>query len=347
MPTFDPPESVRQWLQQEDYEALERAWLKAEQETCAEEVEDMDMELMDGYSSSTSPSSLARRKRAKRKKQPWNEGFHLLGKDSHGAPPATRRYFDSQPAELSPPKAPMRRGMVPPPDPNERTGAKAATSPQGRPRWNDQWSSLASRDNDAIHRHLRHYFDQRGMEASFRMRPHVDSEWLQRQPPRSSQRPSDEQLRLKHSVSAPSLGAGGAARGGGAASVAGADEEDPLDVSLRHQGSICWGTRCLRYGPSGDSPDGPKEKIPWVGDHHRCETEDNEMLNPVLRHYFDADGLESSFRNRGRHYGRPLPSVMGVGGGQKAAPSQSPKRSAVTSTASPGKNRRAPRTAAN
>merc|ERR1719277_1199653 len=129
----------------------------------------------------------------------------------------------------------MRRGMVPPPDPNERSGAKAVTSPQGRPRWNDQWSSLASRDNDGIHRHLRHYFDRRGMEASFRQRPHADSEWLQRQRPRSSQRPSDEELKLKYSASAPSLSSG-SRHGGGSRSDGGnsVHTEDPLDVKHRH-----------------------------------------------------------------------------------------------------------------
>merc|ERR1712113_1104629 len=97
--------------------------------------------------------------------------------------------------------------------------------------------------------------------------------------------------------------------------------EDELDVKLRAKGNIHWGGRCLRYGPQchlRQSPTG--EKIPWVYDHHRSETEDNEILNPLLRHYFDADGIESSFRNRGRHYGRPTRSIFG----------QTPKLTSIT-----------------
>lgn len=306
---FDPPESVRKWLCQEDYEALNRAWLEAEAQACSGEVEDQDEDLLDGESSSTSPSSMMRRARVRRKRQPWKDDFQMLGMDNRAAP-AHRRYFDSTPAELSAPRQAVRRGMAPPPDPNEREKSISPQQQQHRPKWDQQWSSLASRDNNGLHQHLRHYFDRRGMEASFRMRPHVDSEWLQRQRPRSSQRPSNQEAALKHSKSAPAVASGSRPRGGEGGRQA---AEDPLDVKFRHQGNINWGTRCLRYGPGASEK--PKEKIPWVTDHHVHEAEDNHGLNPVLRHYFDADGLETSFRNRGRHYGRPLPAVLGVGGG--------------------------------
>merc|ERR1719382_150436 len=94
---------------------------------------------------------------------------------------------------------------------------------ESRPSWNEQWSQLASTDNDGIHPHLRHYFDRRGMEASFRLRPSVESKWLQQQRPRTPQRPSTKDLLLKHSTSAPTL------KG---ASPAHQEEEDPLDVRL-------------------------------------------------------------------------------------------------------------------
>merc|ERR1712032_426994 len=116
------------------------------------------------------------------------------------------------------------------------------------------------------------------MEASFRMRPHVDSDSLRRQRPRSSGRPSNEELWLKHSASAPGALGHGPRPG-----------DDPLDVRFRHQGSVPWGKRCLTHG-AGISPEKKKEKVPWVDDHHVSEADDNTLLNPALRHYFDADG---------------------------------------------------------
>mmetsp|Transcript_104141 Transcript_104141/g.324714 ORF Transcript_104141/g.324714 Transcript_104141/m.324714 type:complete len:209 (+) Transcript_104141:3-629(+) len=44
-------------------------------------------------------------------------------------------------------------------------------------------------------------------------------------------------------------------------------------------------------------------------------------MNPVLRHYFDQDGVESSFRNRGRHYGRPKKVCFGLEPIQQGQPS--------------------------
>merc|ERR1711904_706909 len=41
-------------------------------------------------------------------------------------------------------------------------------------------------------------------------------------------------------------------------------------------------------------------EIPWVADHNIAESVDNGGLHPKLRHYFDRDGLPSSFKNRGR-----------------------------------------------
>jgi hypothetical protein len=88
---------------------------------------------------------------------------------------------------------------------------------------------------------------------------------------------------------------------------------DPLDVENRVFGNVRWNTRTLFFGQSKkvgrDKSTG--EKVPWVSDHHITETMDNHLMNPMNRHYFDKDGIESSFRNRGRHHGRPARDVFG------------------------------------
>lgn len=144
--------------------------------------------------------------------------------------------------------------------------------------WLDCWGQRGSSDNDSLHPLLRHYFDHRGIETL---------------PPRTPQRPSARTLKTKiinRATMAPK----------------------PPDPDAPPK-SIPWGVRCLRYGGDYQAHHYlPKShKIPWVYDHNRSESEDNEVMNPLLRHYFDADGIESSFRNRGRQFGRPVRSVFG------------------------------------
>lgn len=101
------------------------------------------------------------------------------------------------------------------------------------------------------------------------------------------------------------------------------NQEEELGCDGRHKGGINWGARCLQYGTDSfkvklEPVNGvPQPKIPWVADHQVTVCTDNVILNPMLRHYFDKDGLESSFRNRGMHYGRQPRPVMGVTPGKK------------------------------
>lgn len=82
------------------------------------------------------------------------------------------------------------------------------------------------------------------------------------------------------------------------------DDED-IGVEGRHTGGINWGLRCLTVGTDASKVKlKPGQKIPWVKDHTVSVSTDNRQLHPALRHYFDGDGLESSFRNRGIHHGR-------------------------------------------
>lgn len=307
---FNPPESVQKWLRREDWDALSQAFAEAEERAMVW-TEDGTRESV----ASTSPSSVPRRRRRRQ----WDQDFHLLGQDSR-KPPPLRRYFDPVAAEGSPPTQAVRRGMRHLTDQNRGNGrplggsASAGTSPAiHRSEWSNVWGQTASVNNDVLHPYLRHYFDRRGLEASYRQRPHIDHESCRRLRPRTPQRPSVGDLLLRHSTSEPSLASAGGTISG--------STMDKLDVKNRVYGSIHWGNRCLMYGPEASvqrSPTG--DKIPWINDHHRNEAEDNELLNPMLRHYFDADGIESSFRNRGRHYGRPTRSVFG----------QSPKMSSLT-----------------
>merc|ERR1712129_339425 len=99
----------------------------------------------------------------------------------------------------------------------------------------------------------------------------------------------------------------------GGSSLASKAGDDKLDVKARGMGSITWGTRCLILGPNANVKRGlGGEKIPWVYDHGVTETDDNDVLNPLLRHYFDADGIESSYRNRGLNYGRATKMCFGM-----------------------------------
>jgi len=162
-----------------------------------------------------------------------------------------------------------------------------------------------SPDNEALHPHLRSYFDRRGLESCYRQRPVIDltSKKLR---PRTPGRPSTREKIMKfRSTSEPSLGQG--------SSMSADDEEEKIGVEFRHTGGIHWGGRCQMTGT--DKPKAPVVKhpvtgevmkIPWVNDHHNSVSTDNSILHPALRHYFDVDGVESSFRNRGLQDGRPM-----------------------------------------
>jgi len=193
--------------------------------------------------------------------------------------------------------------------------------------WENKAHLTCSVDNDSLHPHMRHYFDRRGLEASYRTRPHIDKV-APRLPPRTPGRPSTREKILRHynSDSAINLNT---VEGKRAAALASADP----DVQKRAvEENIHWGRRCLMVGPDASvrhAMDG--SKIPWVGDHHLLESDDNRILNPRLRHYFDGEGLESSFRMRGRHYGRPLlvpgglPRLPTIQPAPKALPKEPPK----------------------
>mmetsp|Transcript_77981 Transcript_77981/g.253000 ORF Transcript_77981/g.253000 Transcript_77981/m.253000 type:complete len:427 (+) Transcript_77981:166-1446(+) len=321
---FDPPESVRKWLRDEDWNALKKAWSDAESRAMsweAGDVDDLDPGLWEDESGSGAGSSAAapaaaaarelpnspvrQHKKKPKGKKPWNDNIAVTSDHRH--PPPMRRYFDEVPGETSPP----RKRNLPPlqqydsqlsssslsPKKNPVMGSQQLGGSSGSEAWIENWSQMASTDNDIMHPHLRHYFDRRGYEASFRQRPTCDSPWNRSMQPRSPRRPTNQELIMRHSQSLPTLG-----------SV----EQDPLDVKMRCQGSTRWGRRCLIYGQGKDAKPQGKQKIPWVEDHHLSETEDNTILNPMLRHYFDAEGLEASFRNRGRHYNRPLKSCFGM-----------------------------------
>lgn len=282
---FNPPEAVRHWLRPEDWEVLNKAWADAESQAAewtTSELTDAECELV---SQELRGSSSGPRRRSRNRRH-WDEKWSLLGND-HGLPPTLRRYFDDVPKEISSFKEAVRPGLRQLPD--QRFADEGKTSPGTKP-WDYTHTSLASTDNRDLHPFLRHYFDTRGLEASYRLRPHVDHEVFRQQPKRPFGRPPTAQ-KLARWNSEPSL------------SSAKPEEEEA---------TITWGGRCLLVGPDAAvraSPTGGK--IPWVRDHHRSETEDNKILPPMMRHYFDSDGYFGSFRNRGRHYGRPLPSVFG------------------------------------
>merc|ERR1711957_1163821 len=160
------------------------------------------------------------------------------------------------------------------------------SSRDGRKPWVDSFWQTADIDNDNLHPHLRHYFDRRGVEASYRRRPILDKNTPKLRP-RTAKHKGFVYTAPSLSASSPSLSPSG-------------QQLDPLDVSGRYGGSIQWGSRCTKYGPSLDAKEKGGEKIPWVEDHHICESDDNHGLPPTFRHYFDAEGIESSFENRGR-----------------------------------------------
>jgi len=319
---FSMPDAVKSWVKREDWEALSRAWAAAEAQAIAwaegegddleeddDDVWDIDSEIStslytsDIVTTTITSSGIGRRRRPRRPK--WDEDFSLVGIDSR-KPPPLRRYFDSVPAEISPPVQAVRRELRPKPALPFRSSVDDEAPTDGREPWMEAWGSTASTDNDGLHPHLRHYFGNRGMEASYRQRPHIDCKWLQEMKPRTPGRPSTkEKLERWRSASEPALSSASPGKG--------KKEKVVIDAGTRGLGSIHWGNRCLMYGPDGQVKTGPNgEQIPWVYDHHVSETEDNEIMHPLLRHYFDRDGVESSFRNRGRHYGRDKKLCFGL-----------------------------------
>lgn len=143
--------------------------------------------------------------------------------------------------------------------------------PERRKPWVDAFWMDCSTDNPIINPLLRHYFDRRGMESSYRTRPLVDKH-APVLPPHSPREPYPQ-----HSQQA--------------------------KKGLKEEPNIHWGNRVLKYG-SNVKVQTLDERIPWVADHTVTETTDNYGLHPKLRHYFDREGLPASFKSRGRHFGR-------------------------------------------
>lgn len=295
------PEAVQKWLRQEDWEALTRAWQEAEAQAIAwveaSDGEQAKMELLQEASQaslqSTSvqslpPLSQVSSKTRRRRRPKWNEDFHLLGLDRR-RPPPLRRYFDKLPSETTLPRDLHGEGSQRKTLPERGGGAsfQVAEHLKARKSWVQTHHQTVSPDNEALHPHLRSYFDRRGLESCYREKPMVDQS-TKKLRPRTPQRPTTRERLLKFSQSEPSL-----------------TQDSRWDVHL----DVHWGARCQRYGTDEIKVkplvvDGNVEKIPWVTDHHCSVSHDNDGLNPMLRHYFDADGLESSFRNRGMQYGR-------------------------------------------
>mmetsp|Transcript_8232 Transcript_8232/g.18404 ORF Transcript_8232/g.18404 Transcript_8232/m.18404 type:complete len:368 (+) Transcript_8232:192-1295(+) len=301
---FEPPEHVKRMLRPEDWEALTKVWAEVEEETLRmlEESDFDDPGALAPPRRAAASKSKSSPAKPRRKEIPWNQEFHLLGADHPRRPARLRRYFDSD----------HNSGTPWCPNSDEFQEARLKSTFLGadkrKPKepylhaeahevpWNDAFHNTVDVDNDGLHPFLRHYFDRRGVEASFRTRPHVSKcDW--RTKVRTPGRPPTRDRILKWSVSEPSLLS--------TSTVRSREEVCPpsLDTEARHSGNITWGRRCLQYGRPGEEQDG-RGKIPWVHDHHVSVSIDNDILNPRLRHYFKEEGLEASFRNRGHHYGR-------------------------------------------
>lgn len=298
---FQPLETMQHWVREDDWSAVTQAYHQAEMQAYqwangdgVDGFDALDFEIQ------RQRELLMQRRRRRPKRPGWDTRHHLIPLDAKNPPPL-RRYFDAVPAENSEPKEPPPHPLLKFVRPVQDSRMKTADPAEMKrlieveKQWCDSHHRDVTDDNPALHPHLRHYFDRRGLESSYRQRPHLENApRLHR--PRTPQRPSEREKILKwRSSSEPQL-------------------TNEMDVSARHHGSIVWGRRCLMYGPDTklrETADG--SKIPWVNDFHRSESEDNEILNPLLRHYLDKDGLESSFRNRGRHYGRALPKIKAFG----------------------------------
>lgn len=314
------PESVQKWLRHEDWEALTKAWQEAEAQAIAwadasdndeARMEELYQEashvcLQSSVSTTSLPPLSRPGKQKRRKRKQWDEQFGLMGKDT-GKPPALRRYFDEIPSETSKPKG--ARGDS---NPSKAMPFKLPENLASRRSWVDTHHQTVSPDNEALHPHLRSYFDRRGLESCYRQRPHVNAT-TKLFPPRTPQRPSTREkiMRFRTSLSEPSLASGSIMSNSNQSE---GTEEEPMGVEGRHVGGVNWGARCQMLGTADYKVKDKNraKKIPWVKDHHVSVTFDNPILNPMLRHYFDADGLESSFRNRGQHYGRPPRDAIGL-----------------------------------
>lgn len=272
-------------------------------------------------------------------KKEWKGDFHLVGQDTGRAAPM-RRYFGNECAERSPgcpagrmdpidhPSKPVAHPGKALPDLAKRPyGVKSKddfslpSSPSleslqqersnalRKSKWCAEHWQTVTVDNPLLHPHFRHYFDRRGLEASYRTRPNLDKV-TKRDRPRTPQKPSTDDLLRKFSASAPHL--------------EGVYKEDGgVDVAARHVGNMPWSKRCFFHGPELNkrSPPPNEDRIPWISDFQNVVTEDNELMNPMQRHYFDKDGIESSYRNRGHHYGRPMRHIFG----KHPSPGPSPK----------------------
>lgn len=163
---FDPPEEVQQLLRPQDWDALAQAWEAAEARTAAWQTlgeglgpgawQDSDGER---FVEAGSPTPVKKKK----SRPKWKEDWSLIGSDSR-RPAPLRRYFDSVPAEIRPPVEPVRpdmRRVQPNPRFVEDDRFEALLYGTG---WLDCWGQIGSTDNDALHPHLRHMFDKRGIE---------------------------------------------------------------------------------------------------------------------------------------------------------------------------------------
>jgi hypothetical protein len=300
---------MQNWLRKEDWEVLTKAWEEAEAQAIAW-AEGSDEEMPGVWEASqtsvtlSSPSqgSLPKLKNQRRRPQ-WDEDFWQLGND-HRKPQLLRRYFDSTPTQgtFSLPKSKRGEG--------HRSAVASTFEPsqslKSRQPWISTWEQTVSLDNEALHPHLRHYFDRRGLESSYRNRPEVDRVTKRlrcRTPTRPSTR--DRILKFRSSASEPSLSSGRQAQ--------------DMDPDTMHWGARCRLYNSAEYKVEPRSINGVKQKVPWVADHHVSVADDNKILHPALRHYFAEDGIESSFRNRGIHYGRPHRAIFGAVPGRKTS----------------------------
>lgn len=186
---------------------------------------------------------------------------------------------------------------------NDRRSPSSVQSPQNgkRPAWVNDWWKTVTTDNEALHPHHRHYFDRRGLETSYRKRPEIYAT----SPVYMPHTPKHKGF-IYRAMTSPALNTNPPGT-----------ELDPFDLSNKYRGSIQWGDRIKLCGtdPKAKSPT-KGVKIPWVCDHHNLESVDNSLVNPICRHYFEENykqlnghvqnGLESSFKNRGRVSGRPI-----------------------------------------
>ncbi|CAK0841241.1 unnamed protein product [Prorocentrum cordatum] len=211
------------------------------------------------------------------RKPRWDEHHHMPrgGQDCPGMPYSKRRYFDGQHAEFS--------------NESKEEPKQISQTPisDDRPEWVESWSVTASLDNSGIHKHLRHYFDRRGLPSTYRAKPAL-LPFIDDLQPRSRPSTSERAWAMRTSQSMPSFKSAsspdGTARTGSMMSSYSNKSSrwgfsGPEEIAARSEGSIHWETqRCLQFGPNkkigearylGD-PVGKAsgKKIPWVWNHH-------------------------------------------------------------------------------